>query len=139
MVWAGTQTISNEALGKSIKIVTEGLDADTEEGDVIDVLELINNGRLEGYPTNASIYSASAHATEVVDTVSLKLFGSVNGIEYDELAEITDSDLANADTTSATSDVISATAWLLPYRYFKITAPTVGLGNTNQVTTMLKV
>lgn len=127
MVYAG-ETIVKGWLGEGLHIDANGFDADDEE-KIIDIMDYQQFFPL-GKPRNATIYLDSTHATEVIDIISAKLFASIDGLTYTELAEITDADLLNGNTTSGYSAVTTATAWTLPYRYFKLITPTVGAGNT---------
>ncbi len=134
MVYAG-ETIVKGWPSDGLNIYGQGFDADDEEKiiDIKDYPEYFDKGR----PKNASIFLDAEHATEVVDIVSAKLFASIDGIVYTELAEITDADLANANTTTSTSAVVQATAWTLPYQFFKLITPTVGAGNTLNIHAIL--
>lgn len=131
MVWAGTTAYARWNKQGVFEYSQTGFDADAEEGTVIDLLDYIGL-RPTGYiPKYANLWATATHATEVTDTVSLKLQASVDGVNYDDLAEVTDADLPNAGTTTGYSDVIAATTFpTLAYRYFKMNCVTVGLGNT---------
>jgi len=136
MVWAGSTT--SKALNKfgQFSFSQNGFDADGEAGDVIDLFELFNG--LKQAPQYASCYLSSSHATAVTDVVSMKLQGSVDGLNWDDLAEITDADVANGGTASEYSDVVSATAFpTIGYRYFRFNCVTVGSGNTLSPTAVL--
>lgn len=134
MVYAGV-TIVKGWPTDGLDIYGQGFDADDEEKIITirDYPEYFGKGR----PKNASIFLDSSHATVVVDICSAKLFGSIDGITYTELAEITDADLANSGTTTGYSAVVQATAWTLPYEYFKLITPTVGAGNTLNIHAIL--
>jgi hypothetical protein len=108
MVYGGTQT--HTLIGKSLLVQTPGLDADAEEGPVVDLVEY-------GFiPTRLSlIVTRTAGSTALI---ALDIQGSINGVTYTSLAAVT------AKDTEAVDDTLTA------YRYFKCVCTTVGTGNT---------
>ena len=137
MVWAGgTQTIT-PVMGSDLlaKVTTTNFDADAEQATTFTLQDLHEAGGTQKLPVRrVSIYSQTTNAGAVVDVVSLKCFASVDNVNFDELAEITDADISNGGTSSEESDVITASAFpTLDYLYFYFIAPTVGLANVNTI------
>ena len=126
MVYAGTETVTVEKLPNGLnrlKISTAGIDANAEEGSVID---------LHKYQINLTKAGIIARRTAgSTDTVEVNIMASADGTEYEELASCVSS-------AASTAFVWASSFATKSLRYVKVVCVTVGSGNTLTSTVYLE-
>jgi len=147
MVYEGTTTWMWDDVGRLV-ITAVGFDADAEN-DTFDLADILPSSVAQGAPwkakdmmsfTDANLQLSATHATEVTDTVSFKVQGSIEGVTYADITglAITDVDAADAGTTAGSATPVNATQWTSSFfRYYKFVCTTVGSGNTLTATLTL--
>ena len=100
---------------------------------LIDLESIALKYHMNRYPNKAIFKTISTHATVVVDIVSLKLQGSVDGTTYDDLSVVTDADPGNAGGAGPYTTMNQAATWDIPYRYLKLIDVTNGTGNLHNL------
>lgn len=135
MAWGGSQTITRPH--GHLKIVATGFDTDTEVGTVIDFHSYPEFGGI--YPKGSAMcMCVSRGSTDTTDTVAISLQGSIDGVQYTDVVDLTKT------TQAATADTFGGCAYnndLLnaPIRYVRIYATTVGAGNVLQATALIRL
>lgn len=130
MVYDGSLTLADIEGHVGITLDFTGFDADTEESFALRPVDM--NERF--MPTDAVIYVTAASAGVVTDIVDIALQGSAFGVQWTDLATVTDADVDNGGTSAEDSAEVTATRFAPgAYRYFRILCTTVGAGNTLRV------
>lgn len=129
MAYAGNKSLTILDNSNILKIAGDVVfDADAEEL-IIDLESIALKYHMNRYPNKAIFKTTSTHATVVVDTVSLKLQGSIDGTTYDDLSAVTDADPGDAGGAGPYTTMNQAATWDVPYRYLKLIDVTNGTGN----------
>lgn len=127
MAWDGTLTKTPIAGRAAIELVFDGFDANAEESYTLSPVDMHKRWQ----PTDCVLYVTATNAGAVIDAVDIAVQGSAFGVQWTDLATITDADVDNGGTTAEDSAEVTATRFApSAYRFIRILCTTVGAGNT---------